>query len=82
MGITGARTDVDAAARGLISRLRAVGATSACVGVGISTPEQVREVIGYADGAIVGSLLVTALANGGVEAVARTASELASGTLS
>jgi len=82
MGITGARTDVDAAARGLISRLRAVGATSACVGVGISTPEQVREVVGYADGAIVGSLLVTALANGGVEAVARTASELASGTLS
>jgi len=80
MGITGARSDVDAAARGLISRLRAVGATSACVGVGISTPEQVREVIGYADGAIVGSLLVKALADGGVEAVARTASALASGT--
>lgn len=80
MGITGARSDVDAAARGLISRLRAVGATSACVGVGISTPEQVREVIGYADGAIVGSLLVKALADGGVEAVARAASDLATGT--
>jgi len=80
MGITGARSDVDAAARGLISRLRAVGATSACVGVGISTPEQVREVIGYADGAIVGSLLVKALADGGVDAVARAASALASGT--
>ena len=80
MGITGARSDVDAAARGLISRLRAVGATSACVGVGISTPEQVREVIGYADGASVGSLLVKALADGGVDAVARAASALASGT--
>jgi len=80
MGITGARADVDAAARGLVSRLRAVGATSACVGVGISTPEQVREVIGYADGAIVGSLLVKALADGGVEAVARAASDLATGT--
>ena len=79
MGITGARSDVDAAARGLIARLRAVGATSACVGVGISTPEQVREVIGYADGAIVGSLLVKALADGGVDAVARAASALASG---
>jgi len=80
MGITGARADVDAAARGLISRLRDAGATSACVGVGISTPDQVREVLGYADGAIVGSLLVKALADGGVEAVARTASSLAAGT--
>ena len=80
MGITGARADVDAAARGLIARLRDAGATSACVGVGISTPDQVREVLGYADGAIVGSLLVKALADGGVEAVARTASSLAAGT--
>lgn len=80
MGITGARADVDAAARGLIARLRDAGAMSACVGVGISTPDQVREVLGYADGAIVGSLLVKALADGGVEAVARTASSLAAGT--
>ena len=33
--------------------------TSACVGIGISTADQVREVLGYADGAIVGSALVT-----------------------
>ncbi|MGV8885231.1 MAG: tryptophan synthase subunit alpha [Microbacteriaceae bacterium] len=80
MGITGARADVDSAARGLIARLRAVGATSACVGVGISSGDQVREVLGYADGAIVGSVLVRALAEGGVEAVARTAAALAAGT--
>jgi tryptophan synthase alpha chain len=80
MGITGARADVDSAARGLITRLRDVGATSACVGVGISTADQVREVLGYADGAIVGSALVRALAEGGVEAVARTAAALAAGT--
>lgn len=79
MGITGARSDVDAAARTLIGRLREAGATSACVGVGISTGAQVREVLGYADGAIVGSALVKALADGGVEAVARTAAELAGG---
>jgi tryptophan synthase alpha chain len=79
MGITGARSDVDAAARGLVARLRAVGARSACVGIGISTPEQVREVLGYADGAIVGSLLVTALADGGVDAVAKSAALLATG---
>jgi tryptophan synthase alpha chain len=80
MGITGARSDVDTAARTLIGRLREAGATSACVGVGISTGAQVREVLEYADGAIVGSALVKALADGGVEAVARTAAELAGGT--
>ena len=79
MGITGARADVDAAARGLVARLRAVGATSTCVGLGISTPEQVREVLTYADGAIVGSLLVKALADGGVSGVAKAAALLATG---
>jgi tryptophan synthase alpha chain len=81
MGITGARADVDSAARRLVSRLREAGSENACVGVGISTAEQVREVLGYADGAIVGSVLVSALADGGVSAVARTASALAAGTL-
>jgi tryptophan synthase alpha chain len=80
MGITGARSDVDSAAQSLVSRLRAVGAKSTCVGLGISTASQVREVLGYADGAIVGSALVTALADGGVRAVAQKASELSSGT--
>ena len=81
MGITGARADVDAAARGLVSRLRDAGATSACVGVGISTAEQVREVLGYADGAIVGSALVQVLAEEGVPALGRAAAALAAGTL-
>ena len=81
MGTTGARAGVDSAARVLIDRLRAAGSTSACVGLGISTPEQVREILGYADGAIVGSALVKALADGGVAAVGRLAAELAAGTL-
>lgn len=81
MGITGARADVDQAARGLVGRLRDAGATSTCVGVGISTGQQVREVLAYADGAIVGSALVTALAEGGVPAVARAAAALSGGTL-
>lgn len=80
MGITGARGDVDSAARTLVARLRDAGATSTCVGLGISTAEQVREVLEYADGAIVGSALVTALSEGGVAAVARTAAALAAGT--
>lgn len=80
MGITGARSDVDSAARTLVARLRAAGATSTCVGLGISTAAQVREVLEYADGAIVGSALVKALADGGVPAVAQLAAELSAGT--
>ncbi|MEZ5190667.1 MAG: tryptophan synthase subunit alpha [Schumannella sp.] len=79
MGITGARADVDAAARTLVARLRAAGAERTCVGIGISTGDQVAEVLGYADGAIVGSALVTALAERGVAGVAATASALAEG---
>jgi tryptophan synthase alpha chain len=81
MGITGARADVDAAARTLVARIRGAGdaSTRTCVGIGISTADQVAEVLGYADGAIVGSALVTALAEGGVAGVARTASALAKG---
>lgn len=79
MGITGAREDVDQAAKHLVERLRDQGATSVCVGLGISTPEHVRDVVSYADGAIVGSALVKALRQGGVEAVASLSAELASG---
>ncbi len=80
MGVTGARTSVDNAARGLVTRLREAGADRVCVGLGISTADQVREVLDYADGAIVGSALVTALTSGGVPELARTVSALAAGT--
>ncbi len=80
MGITGARADVDAAARRLVDRLHTAGAPRACVGIGISTPDQVAEVLAYAEGAIVGSALVTALADGGVAGVARAAEHLATGS--
>jgi tryptophan synthase alpha chain len=84
MGVTGVRTDLDAAARTLVGRLREAGATGAdtipaFVGVGISTADHVAEVLGYADGAIVGAKLVTALAEGGVPAVAAAAAALAQG---
>jgi tryptophan synthase alpha chain len=81
MGITGARHDVDDAARALVGRLRTQGARSVCVGLGISTAEQVRDVVGFADGAIVGSALVRALAEGGVAAVSALTTSLAGGTL-
>jgi tryptophan synthase alpha chain len=80
MGITGARSDVDEAARTLVTRLGDAGSPASCVGLGISTAKQVAEVLEYADGAIVGSALVKALADGGVPAAGELAAELARGT--
>lgn len=80
MGITGERAELDAAARGLVERLRAHGATHACVGIGISNAAQVAGVVEYADGAIVGTALVKALRDGGVAALGTLARELSAGT--
>lgn len=80
MGITGARSDVDAAAATLVARLRGAGVENACVGVGISTSQQVREVLEYADGAIIGSAFVRALAEGGIDRLSSVAADLASGS--
>ena len=80
MGITGARDDVDSAARTLVARLRSVGAQTVCVGLGISTAEQVSDVCSYADGAIVGSFLVSALSRGGADDVLGAAKALTLGT--
>jgi tryptophan synthase alpha chain len=80
MGITGERTELDAAARTLVERLRAHGAENACVGIGISNAEQVAGVLDYADGAIVGTALVRALRDGGLEGLTETTRALAAGT--
>lgn len=80
MGITGTRDDVDQAARGLVERLREQGCESACVGIGISQPDHVAQVLAYADGAIVGSALVNALGTGGVDAVRQLGRDLAAAT--
>ena len=82
MGITGERTELDRAARTLVERLRAHGAVRACVGIGISTAEQIAGVSEYADGAIVGTALVRALHDGGIPALAEVTRSLASGTSS
>lgn len=79
MGITGARQDVDVAAKSLVARLRAVGATHVGVGVGISNGTQVHEVLDYCDGAIVGSALVKALNDGGIDSLRTVTQELALG---
>jgi tryptophan synthase alpha chain len=82
MGITGERAELDAAARHLVDRMRSRTSSTlrACVGIGISTPDQVTGVLEYADGAIVGTALVRALRDGGLEGLAETARALSAGT--
>lgn len=80
MGITGERASLDAAARRLTGRLREAGADIACVGIGISSAEQVASALEYADGAIVGTAFVRALRDRGVDGLAETVREIAQGT--
>lgn len=77
MGVTGARSSVSTAAEQLVSDLREAGAPAACVGLGVSRREHVEEIGAYADGVIVGTALVKALAEGGPEAVGALTRELA-----
>lgn len=61
-GVTGARQSLDAGVRQLVERVKAVVNLPVAVGFGISTPEQAAEVGRWADGVIVGSALVQAMA--------------------
>jgi tryptophan synthase alpha chain len=57
-GVTGERQALSDDARPLVERLRALTDVPVALGFGLSTPEQVREAAGVADGVVVGSALV------------------------
>jgi tryptophan synthase alpha chain len=61
MGVTGTRAAVSNSARELVARIREVTDLPVAVGLGVSTPEQAREVAEYADGVIIGSALIKEL---------------------
>lgn len=80
MGITGAREDLDAKARGVVSGVKSTKTqVPVCVGIGISTADQVSEVNSYADGAIVGSVFIKAFRDGGVEELKTKVKQLKGG---
>lgn len=68
LGVTGVHQGVAASLPTTIATLRTVCSLPICVGFGISTAEQAREVAALADGVVVGSALVQALDAGGVDA--------------
>jgi tryptophan synthase alpha chain len=65
LGVTGARAQVAAGAEAMVRRIRAHTGMPIALGFGISSPEQVAEVCAYADAAVVGSSLVSLIAEAG-----------------
>jgi tryptophan synthase alpha chain len=62
LGVTGARDRVAAGAEALVRRIRTHTTLPVALGFGISRPEHVTEVGRYADAAVVGSALVSLIA--------------------
>ena len=62
LGVTGARDRVASGAEAMVRRIRAETNLPIVLGFGISRPEHVAEVCAYADAAVVGSALVSLVA--------------------
>ena len=65
LGVTGARETLADGAREIVARIRTVSDLPVALGFGISKPEHVREVGRWADAAVVGSALVSVIADAG-----------------
>jgi tryptophan synthase alpha chain len=57
-GVTGMQSKVAKGLNERIRQIRRISSVPIVIGFGISTPEQVKEVAGYADGCVVGSAIV------------------------
>jgi len=57
-GVTGARSSIDASLGEYVARVRSHSTLPVGIGFGISSPEHVREIAGYADAVIVGSAII------------------------
>lgn len=79
MGVTGVRREIISDIRSRVAELRSVTKLPIAVGFGISTPGQAGEYTQYTDGVIVGSAIVSIIAEHGTnaaEAVKRHISEM------
>jgi tryptophan synthase alpha chain len=79
MGVTGTRATVGNRAKELVERTRRHTDLPLAVGLGVSNGDQAAEVAAFADGVIVGSALVRALGDGGLDGVRALAADLADG---
>ena len=65
LGVTGIRADVAAGAEALATRMRKESRLPVALGFGLSRPEHIRDVMRWADAAVVGSALVDVIARAG-----------------
>lgn len=70
-GVTGARRRLPKEVRGQVRAIRRMTRLPVCVGFGVSRPEQVKELAGFADGVIVGSALLDRIGGSGRDAAAK-----------
>jgi tryptophan synthase alpha chain len=68
LGVTGERNSLDEELASTVRRLRNATDLPICIGFGISTPSQAKDAGAMADGVVVGSAIVRAAEEGGVEA--------------
>ena len=64
MGVTGERAEIGEEVSQVVSKIAPTTSLPVCVGIGVSTPEQARQVTRVADGVVVGSALVRRLTEG------------------
>jgi len=75
-GVTGARASLPQELNPFVARVRTAARQPLCVGFGISTPDQARQVAAVADGVIVGSRIIQLLETEGLKAVADFVNQL------
>ncbi len=75
-GVTGARAELSSGLGAFVARVREVASQPLCVGFGISTPEQARQVARMANGVIVGSRIIQLMEAGDFTSVGNFAREL------
>jgi tryptophan synthase alpha chain len=68
LGVTGVRESLSDRAQRVVALVREVSDRPALIGLGISTPEQAVEACAFADGVAVGSAVIRAVQEDGIEA--------------
>lgn len=79
LGVTGEKSTFKTDFNSFAGTIKKYSDIPACVGFGISNGEHVRELTEYFDGAIVGSAIVKALADKGIDGLREKISELKTG---
>jgi tryptophan synthase alpha chain len=68
LGVTGVRSSLSERASQVVALVREVTDRPALIGLGVSTPQQAVDACAFADGVIVGSAVIRAVQEDGVEA--------------